>query len=91
MPTKFLNRQYKELERLNANNLTLKFEITVDFVNLRPHPIPERTHVTFKTTPSPFLVTDLHLLVNDEAPFNLIDGSISFINPFSILNYKAQF
>ena len=71
--------------------LQIKFEITVEFFNLQPHPVSSHANVTFKTTPSPFITTNLRLLVLDTDPFTLIDGSIEFINPITLLKYKSNF
>ena len=55
------SRRNTELQRLDANSLQLKFEVTVDFENINtlyqtsPHPIPNHTQVKFKRTPHPFI------------------------------------
>ena len=90
-PTISQNRKNKEIARLQKDKLQIKFEITVEFFNLQPHPVSSHANVTFKTTPSPFITTNLRLLVLDTDPFTLIDGSIEFINPITLLKYKTNF
>ena len=73
-------RRRKEFLRLEDANLELKFEITVKFHNLSPHPIPSHTTVNFKTLPHPFIATNLSLFVSDHPLFRLLHGSITFLN-----------
>ena len=84
-------RRRKEFLRLEDANLELKFEITVKFHNLSPHPIPSHTTVNFKSLPHPFIATNLSLFVSDNPPFRLLHGSITFLNTFTFLEYTAQF
>ena len=90
-PSISATRRNTELQRLDTNSLQLKFEVTVDFENLNPHPIPTHTRVRFKTTPHPFITTHLNLFVSDDHPFHLINGSITFFNTISHLKYSTQF
>ena len=62
-------RRRKEFLRLEDTNLELKFEITVKFHILSPHPIPSHTTVNFKSLPHPFIATNLSLFVSDNPPF----------------------
>ena len=84
-------RRPKKFLRLEDTNLELKFEITVKFHNLSPHPIPPHTTVIFKSLPHPFIATNLSLFVSDHPPFRLLHGSITFLNTLTFLTYTAQF
>ena len=84
-------RRRKEFLRLEDTNLELKFEITVKFHNLSPHPIPSHTTVHCKSLPHPFITTNLNLFVSDHPPFRLLHGSITFLNTLTFLKYTAQF
>ena len=84
-------RRRKEFLCLEDTNLELKFEITVKFYNLSPHPIPSHTTVNFKSLPHPFIATILSLFVSDHPPFRLLHGSITFLNTLTFLKYTAQF
>ena len=84
-------RRRKEFLRLEDTNLELKFEITVKFHNLSPHPIPSHTTVKFKSLPHPFIATNFSLFVSDHPPFRLLHGSITFPNTLTFLKYTAQF
>ena len=84
-------RRRKEFLRLKDANLELKFEITVKFHNLSPHPIPSHTTVNFKSLRHPFIATNLSLFVSDHPPFRLLHGSITFLNTLTFLKYTAQF
>ena len=84
-------RRRKEFLRLEDANLELKFEITVQFHNLSPHPISSHTTVNFKSLPHPFIATNLSLFVSDHPPFRLLHGSITFLNTLTFLKNTAQF
>ena len=45
----------RELQRLQEDSLTLKFEVEVTFNSFNPHPFSASTTVRHKTTQSPFL------------------------------------
>ena len=83
-------RRRKEFLRLEDTNLELKFEITVKFHNLSPHPIPSHTTFRFKSLPHPFIATNFSLFVSDNPPFRLLHGSITFLNTLTYLKYTAQ-
>ena len=61
LPFRFINnsplsnpRKQRELQRLQEDQLILKFEVEVTFKSFRPRPISLSTRVAHKTTPSPF-------------------------------------
>ena len=82
-------RRRKEFLRLEDANLELKFENTVKFHNLTPHPIPSHTTDNFKSLPHPFIATNLSPFVSDHPPFRLLHGSIAFLNTLTFLKYAA--
>ena len=97
LPVKFINnsslsiqRKQRELQRLQEDQLMLKFEVEVTFNSLNPHPFSLSTRVAHKTTPSPFLVTSLSYLSDADLP-EIRSGHINFFNPYSGLNYRSIF
>ena len=75
LPIRFINtsslstqRKQRELQRLQEDQLVLKFEVEVTFNSFRPHPISLSTRVAHKTTPSPFLVTSISYLCDADLP-----------------------
>ena len=64
----------KEFQRLDTTNLDIRFEISVKFQILSPHPIPSHTTVKFKSLPRPFNATNLNLFVSDHPPSRLLHG-----------------
>ena len=49
----------EELNRLNEDSITIKFEVEATFQNLNPHPIAASVRIKYKTTPSPFITIDI--------------------------------
>ena len=90
-PSISATRKNTDLKRLDTNSLHFKVEITVEVENLNPHPISTHAQVHFKTTPHPFITTNLNLFVSDDPPFPLINGSITFLLPFPVLNIPLNF
>ena len=76
-PSISATRRNTELQRLDTNSLQPKFEISVDFENLNPHPSSTHAHVHFKTTPHPFITTNLNLFVSDDPPYLLLNASMA--------------
>ena len=90
-PTITQTRRDKEIARLHQDNLTIKFEITVEFLQLNPHPIHAYSRVNTITTPSPFITTDLRISTLDIEPFDRVEGFVEFLNPYSRLKYRCSF
>ena len=74
-----------------TNSLQPKFEITVDFGNLNPHPISTHAHVQIKATPKSIynyillLVKTLHFLLS------MALLSITFLTSSFVLNIPLSF
>ena len=97
LPIRFINnsslsnpRKQRELQRLQEDQLILKFEVQVTFNSFRPHPISLSTRVAHKTTPSPFSVTSISYLCDPDLP-EIRTGHINFFNPYSGLHYRTKF
>ena len=85
-------RKQRELQRLQEDQLIIKFEVEVTFNSFRPHPIPLSTRVAHKTTPSPFLVTSISYRCDPDLPeIGIGTGHINFFNPYSGLHYRTIF
>ena len=84
-------RRDTELQRLNNTTQEIKFEITVRFEGIGPHPIYSQARVYFITTPHPFITISAHILVNDDPPYGIITGNITFLNTISRNKYTASF
>ena len=89
LPIRFINnsslsnsRKQRELQRLKETQKTLNFEVEVTFNSLNPHPFSLSTRVAHKTTPSPFIVTSISYLCDDELT-EIRTGHINFFNPYS--------
>ena len=80
----------KEISGLETRNLQLKFEITVDFHNISPHPIPSHTSVIFKSLPHSFAKTKINLFVSDSPHLRLLDAFITFFKTLTQLKYSAR-
>ena len=81
----------RELNRLTHSNLELRFEVSVKFSGLDPHPIPASTEIKYRTIPNPFVVTSVQFTALDDPPFNHNWGHITFYNYISGLKYKTTF
>ena len=57
------------LNRLTHSNLELRFEVSVKFSGLDPHPIPTGTEIKYRTIPNPFVVTSVQFTAIDDPPF----------------------
>ena len=97
LPIRFINnsslsnpRKQRELQRLQEDQLILKFEVEVTFNSFRPHPSSLSTNLAHKTTPSPFLVTSISYLCDPDLP-EIRTGHINFSNPYSGLHYRTIF
>ena len=97
LPIRFINnsslsnpRKQRELQRLQEDQLLLKFEFKVTFNSFRPHPISLLTRVAHKTTPSPFLVTSISYLCDPDLP-EIRTGHINSFNLYSGLHYRTIF
>ena len=97
LPIRFMNnsslsnpRKERELQRLQEDQLILKFEVEVTFNSFRPHPISLSTRVAHKTTPSPFLVTSISYLCDPDLP-EIRTGHVNFFNLYSGLHYRTIF
>ena len=75
-------RRRKESLRLEDTNLELKFEITVKFHKLSPHPIPSHTTVSFKSLPHPFIAINLSLFVILPFVFYTVSSHFLIPSPF---------
>ena len=84
------HRKKRELNRLNEDSITIKFEVEATFQNLNPHPIAASVRIKYKTTPSPFHTIDLQFESDPDIP-QLTRGYIIFINPYSGLKYRCTF
>ena len=58
------------MSRLTHTSNELKFEITVKFIELNPHPIPISTQIKIRTFPCLFVVTNSQISSTDESPFD---------------------
>ena len=97
LPARFINnsslstqRKQRELQRLQEQQITLKFEVEVTFNSLGPHPFSLSARVAHKTTPSPFIVTSISYLCDADLP-EIRTGHINFFNPYSGFNYRTIF
>ena len=85
------DRKREELERLQSTSFEITFQITVRFEGLNPHPIYTQAHVFFVTTPYPFITERVNIHVNDEHPYETINGKITFLNTITGNKYVANF
>ena len=97
LPIRFINnsslsdpRIQRELQRLQEDQLIVKFEAEVTFNSFRPHPISLSTKVAHKTTLSPILVTSITYLCDPDLP-EIRTSHINFLNPYSGLKYRTIF
>ena len=97
LPIRFKNksslpnpRKQRELQRLQEDQLILKFEVEVTFNSFRPHPISLSTRVAHKTTPSPILVTSISYLCDPDL-IEIRARHINFFNLYSGLHYRTIF
>ena len=84
-------RKQEELERLQSASIEITFQITIRFEGLNPHPIYTLAHVFFVTTPYPFITERVNIHVNDEHPYETINGKITFLNTITGNKYVANF
>ena len=90
--TKSDEHRRKEFSGLETHNLQVKFEITLDFHNLSPHPIRSHTSVILRSLPHSFNTTNINLFVSDSPPFRLLDATIlTFFKTLTLLKYTDQF
>ena len=84
------HRKKRELNRLDEDSITIKFEVEATFQIINPHPIATCVRIKFKTTPSPFHTIDLQIESDPDIP-QLTRGYIIFINSYSGLEYRCTF
>ena len=79
-----------ELQRIQHPNLESKFEVTIRFQGLNPHPVFQVAKLEHKTTPAPFIVTYVDFNRDPTLP-DLTYGKVMFYNPYSGLKYTTSF
>ena len=78
------------IQKLQQNNLQLKFEITIKLNNIVQHPYPlNPPNITAQPLPPPFITTEV-IYKYDRYTKNTI-GFITIYNPYSGLSYTCIF
>ena len=75
----------QEVATLTHTSTELKFEESVNFIGLNPHPIPTSTQFNDRKLPSLFVVTSKHFTSTDEIPLDHQWGSITFYKTLSLV------
>ena len=78
----------RELNRKTQTTTEIKFEVSVKYTELNPHPIPTTNLIRHRTFPSPVLVACLHFSSADELRIHHQWGSITFYKPISGVKHK---
>ena len=87
-----IHKDIKEhnIQILQQNSLTLKFEITVRLTNIVQHPFPLTSpNITAQSLPPPFITTEIIYKYDGYTKKTI--GYITFYNPYSELSYTCIF
>ena len=74
--------QYSTITRIRTQTrIEIKFEVSVNFIEIKPHQIPTSTQIKHQTSPNPYVLATLQFTSTYEPPSDHQWGAMFFKTP----------